>query len=100
MSEDEIEKYAAYLEDGIADTDTACPICGHCPTRSRSCTAISCDEGWIDCYEDDAINYAPGEEYEMCEECQGTGVVHWCPSCGAFLSGRYTSDEEEEELQS
>jgi len=39
-------------------------------------------EGEFDLYEDDPINYAPGET-RTCEECGGTGIVWWCPNGAA-----------------
>jgi len=65
--------------------DEECPSCGHCPTRGRYCDVVGCDDGWIDLHEyDDPINFAPGEE-ERCGECNGTGIVRWCPECGCRL---------------
>ena len=65
-----------------------CPKCGT-ETNSRTCTAFNCEDGWIDEYEDDAINYLPGEEFRRCAECHGTGIERWCPAegCGWEWSG-------------
>lgn len=41
------------------------------------------DDGYIDGYEEDPINFSPGEELTVCEECKGTGFQRWCPGCGA-----------------
>lgn len=49
------------------DYDRRCPKCGHTPTRFRDCLA-GCDDGYFDLYEDDPINYMPGEEGEICTE--------------------------------
>jgi DnaJ-class molecular chaperone len=38
-------------------------------------------EGGQDAYEDDPINYAPGEEWEECDECRGAGGHKVCPIC-------------------
>lgn len=38
-------------------------------------------EGGQDAYEDDAINYSPGELWEKCDECRGEGGHHVCPDC-------------------
>ncbi len=37
-------------------------------------------EGWIDEYEDDAINYSEGEEYRRCSNCSGEGGWLECPN--------------------
>lgn len=66
------------------DDDLVCPNCHHYPTRARAC--IHCDDGWLDEYEDDPVNYAPGEEYERCQECNGSGIERWCPECGIDLN--------------
>ena len=74
------------FDDEIQDEyDTSCPSCGHSPIRSRRCSAMGCDDGWIDMHEYDApLWYDEGEE-EMCDECSGTGVERWCPNCGLDL---------------
>jgi DNA-directed RNA polymerase subunit RPC12/RpoP len=61
------------------ETGEFCPQCGGA-FRIRSCEI--CDgEGEIDLYEEDAINFSPGET-EYCEACSGTGIDEWCPNCG------------------
>lgn len=70
------------IDDEIDLDDRPCPKCGAYEVCSRGCDEIHCDDGWCDEYEDDAINYAPGEEYTMCRECFGTGVLIWCRKCG------------------
>jgi len=62
-------------------SEIECPQCGH-ETRTKDCDAIHCDDGYIDRYEDDAINYRPGMAFVMCRECIGTGHHHWCAKCG------------------
>ena len=62
--------------------DTPCPECGHSPSYGRHCQALQCEDGWVDESEDDPINFAPGEELTLCDECHGTGYEHWCPKCG------------------
>lgn len=65
--------------------DTVCPGCGHSPTHSRRCTAMGCDDGWIDEHElDDPLWYDVGEAVR-CDECWGTGIERWCPECGFDL---------------
>lgn len=62
-----------------------CPQCGHYPTHARRCSVVGCDDGWIDMHEyDDPLFFDEGET-EMCEECNGTGWLRWCPSCGCDL---------------
>lgn len=73
---------SAYLDDDIEDIDKPCPNCKAPTTRIKPCTVFGCDEGYIDEYEDDPINYAPGESFSECSECHGFGVHHWCPQCG------------------
>lgn len=72
-----------------------CPKCGT-ETNSRSCSAFDCDDGFIDEYEDDAINYAPGEEYRPCSECYH-GIERWCPAegCGWRWRGEKLHTDEE-----
>jgi len=62
-----------------------CPKCGHSPLHSRDCTNW-CDDGYMDEYDDDPINFSPGQEFSKCPECYGTGIERWCPSCGENLS--------------
>ena len=73
--------------------DEACPKCGHSPTHYRRCSQIGCEDGYIDMHEyDDPLWYDEGEE-EMCDECHGTGIECWCPSCGYDLQeARITQD--------
>ena len=59
-----------------------CPKFGSFETRSRHCQAWPCDDGYCDEYEDDPINYAPGEVLTLCRECWGTGIERWCAKCG------------------
>lgn len=66
--------------------DTPCPKCGHHTTRSRTCDEVGCDDGYIDEHDEDPINFAPGQAYEVCQECRGTGHVRWCPKCGCDLN--------------
>lgn len=73
-------------DDDIDYTDRACPKCGEYEVRSCHCDAFPCDDGWCDEHEDDPINFGPGEEYTMCHECLGTGVVQWCAKCGCDVT--------------
>jgi hypothetical protein len=68
------------------DDDQPCPRCNHWQTRRAKCYELFCEDGWIDEYESDAINFSPGEAYEKCDLCQGTGYLWWCPECKADLN--------------
>ena len=63
-----------------------CPKCNHEHTHYRFCTSLYCEDGFVDQYETDPINYAPGQSLYECDECNGTGVESWCPNCGYDLS--------------
>lgn len=76
--------------------DGPCPKCGADELRSRFCTNLFCEDGFIDESEEDPINCMPGERYEKCGECNGTGWQLWCPSCGADLSGYHFPDNNTE----
>ena len=69
------------MNDDIEYCDDPCPRCGKM-MYYQECTAPHCDNGVIDCYEDDPINYSRGEAYEICPECHGHGRHIWCPHCG------------------
>lgn len=75
------EFYGFDSDDFETDFDVRCPRCST-ETRSRYCTAFDCEDGYIDEYHDDAINYSPGEEYRKCSDCHGTGIERWCPADG------------------
>jgi hypothetical protein len=70
------------IHDDIQIEDEACPQCGAYEVRSRLCDQAYCDDGWCDEHESDPINFSPGEEYSMCNECLGTGILRWCSGCG------------------
>lgn len=63
--------------------ELSCPACGNHFTHSRFCSNFHCQDGYEDEYDDDPVNYAPGESYVMCDECHGHGIERWCPKCGA-----------------
>ncbi len=69
-------------DDDIEYTDEQCPKCGEYDVRSQYCIVTGCDDGYIDEYDDDAINFSPGQEFRVCEECRGRGFVRWCAKCG------------------
>jgi hypothetical protein len=83
-------------DDYEEDSSVSCTECGHSPLHNRDCTNW-CDDGFIDEYEDDPINFFPGEFLTPCPECKGTGVEWWCPNCGANLSGRIEAECEDED---
>ncbi len=70
------------MEDFSIDSDENCPSCGHSPIHFRNCLGLHCDDGFIDSYIDDPINFYPGEELTFCDECSGNGIEKWCPECG------------------
>lgn len=74
--------------------DLECPKCGHSPVHYRSCSELSCNDGFIDENDDDPINFMPGESEYPCPECRGTSVEQWCPKCGENLSGQYFDNDE------
>lgn len=63
--------------------DITCPNCQHFPIHWRRC---ECENGWIDAYDNDPINYSEGEYETRCLVCSGTGIERWCPGCGTDLS--------------
>lgn len=70
------------------DGDTVCPECDNQWIHWRDCTDLLCFNGFVDCAEEDPINFVRGEAHEKCYVCKGTGVEQWCPNCGVNLSGR------------
>lgn len=83
------------MEEYEIDGESICPKCGHSPIHYRDCTNF-CEEGYIDEAENDPINYYPGELETKCEECRGTGIETWCPSCGENLSGIKLSEADQQ----
>jgi len=72
--------------------DLTCPKCGHNPLHSRQCTGW-CNDGVLDEYDNDPINFMPGEEIYLCPTCKGTGIERWCLKCGTDLSGVYFEND-------
>jgi len=68
------------------DSEESCPKCGHSPVHYRYCTSLFCEDGYCDEYEDDPINFMPGESFTLCPECHGMGIEKWCPECGYDIS--------------
>lgn len=75
----------SYEPDYEVNFESPCPACGNASTHWRRCSELSCDDGFLDEYEDDLVNYAPGD-YVACGNCKGTGIEHWCPACGADVN--------------
>jgi hypothetical protein len=84
------------MSDDYDFDDTACPKCGQCPTHSRHCDVIGCDDGWINQHDyDDPINFGVND-VERCDACNGTGIQRWCPKCGYDLQcGEYINGKPE-----
>ena len=43
--------------------------------------------GWFDDYEEDAINFGPGESFTACSNCNGKGFEEWCPNMDCIVAG-------------
>jgi hypothetical protein len=87
LSTDEVQQM--FTPDWEID-DMPCPHCGNPFTHSRTCDAIGCEDGFIDEYDDDPINYSPGESLIMCDECYGIGIQRWCRKCGKDTAADYS----------
>lgn len=61
-------------------SDLQCPACGRA-MRESSCWQCF-GVGFFDLYEDLPLEYEPGAT-EVCNECDGEGVLRWCP-CGSL----------------
>lgn len=86
------------MSDDYEEYDRDCQKCGHYPLHIADCIRIGCDDGYCDEFYDDQINSpAEGENYYLCEECNGTGSIVWCPICGADLTGHKFPDENDYE---
>ncbi len=62
--------------------------CSHCHNDYTHYRRCDCGNGWLDVYDDDAINYVEGEHFVRCPKCSGSGFDVWCPKCGTDLSDR------------
>lgn len=65
--------------DDAQDTDDACPRCGCCDQRRRTCNRCG-GEGETEAgelYEEDPLWYDP-DDTAPCHECGGAGVFIWC----------------------
>jgi hypothetical protein len=64
------------IDDEVTELyDVRCPRCSE-PVRQRQCTALDCEDGYFDGYEDDPLWYDPGDLVRY-SECGGKGVVRW-----------------------
>lgn len=85
-----------YDDDDCFEDLPPCPKCGSHETRSRHCSAFGCDDGYCDEADDDPINFAPGEEFSLCQECFGTGRERWCAACGCDIAAHNYHKQREE----
>lgn len=77
----------------VQDFDEDCPKCGHV-LSFRECP--ECADGFVDCYDDDPINYNQEEEEEDCPACKGYGRHIWCRHCGwDYLEEQYLNGKSE-----
>lgn len=55
------------------------PTCKHCgsPMQWEDCWN-GCDEGYFDASDEDPINFSEGEEFEVCNVCNGREGWWWC----------------------
>jgi hypothetical protein len=58
------------------DMEPRCDVCGN-PLDWEDCYEIDCEDGQVDLYEEDAINFNPGET-EPCTTCLGEGGWWFC----------------------
>jgi len=78
--------------------DFRCPRCGYEPTGWYRCRNMRCDDGIVTIgtlMEEDPLWYQPGDPDEICDECHGTGIVRFCPGCGAELRWEELKDQVE-----
>lgn len=66
------------MDDYEIDDEFSCPKCNRTSIHWRRCN--QCEDGYIEC-DDDAINYAFGENLTVCEACSGTAIESVCPNC-------------------
>lgn len=66
-----------YSDHGIEE-EPVCQICGQY-LEWEECW-YGCEDGFFDEYDDDPINFAPGEWLRKCEICEGNGGYLVCPN--------------------
>lgn len=69
-----------YEPEGPWDEPPRCAVCGD--EMERELCEHCEGTGQVDCYEADAINYAPGQDDEPCGQCDGYGGWWLCPQRG------------------
>ena len=69
------------------DNLATCPKCGSSDCERESCYACL-GEGGFDLHDEDAVNYAEGEEIEKCDECGGHGSYWICHGCIALAKAK------------
>lgn len=62
-----------------------CAKCGSDDCERQQCWHCH-GEGGFDLHDEDAVNFAPGEETETCEECHGQGEYWFCHACARAAS--------------
>lgn len=84
-------------DDGVEYAEERCPKCD-AETFRRDCTALDCEDGYYhDCGEDCCCCACP-EPNRKCDECEGHGVLVWCPVCGwDLLQKRYINGRDARE---
>jgi hypothetical protein len=55
----------------------------------QQCHEIGCEDGYVDEYDDDPINAAPGD-VTPCPECRGAGGYYECPNVPHANTGAAT----------
>ena len=81
--------------DDIELSDQECPQCGQCPTHTRDCDRCGGEGYRDDLFEEDPHWYMP-EDTEICFHCDGKGIHHWCPKCGADIKTESEYEDPEE----
>ena len=64
---------------GEVDDADCCKKCGQLMLW-RDCWQITCDEGWIDLYDYDPLQYHEGERIR-CDVCKGKSGWYVCGNC-------------------
>lgn len=71
----------------VEEFEDFCPVKCGCGGERIECWQCG-GEGEFDCYDDDPINYAPGEEFEACEICRGSGGYWMCTDSARLIRER------------
>lgn len=71
------------MNDYEIDFEQTCPNCHHHQSHYHNCDSLNCDDGMSDEHFNDAINSpVEGRDLYKCTECNGRGIIEWCPKCG------------------